>query len=144
MKARGVAVPPRGSVQDKVLIEVIERERYAEFHKTVHTARLVGLLMGSSPSALREAEDMLELAIFQTAFNPEAIRKRIKDARTVANKFRNERHRDSDIMAKVASYTVKDPQDEAASKDSAFPTVRKLKTIAEMVQDPWTEKKIDG
>jgi hypothetical protein len=92
-------------VQDRILVEVIQRERFEEFQKAAYLGRVLGLLWGADPEQLRRAEEMLEFAIYQTAWDPEVVRSHLQEARTVAHRQREERLRDARLMDRVASYS---------------------------------------
>ena len=92
------------------MTEVIQRERFEEFQKTAHLGRLLTILMGGSPQGLQRAEEELELAIYQTAWNPGHVRDRIHRAQQVADAQREERLRDARLLDKVASYGVDDAE----------------------------------
>lgn len=72
---------------------------------------MLGLLWGAEPQALRRAEEALEFAIYQTAWDPEHIRRHLENARKVAHQQREERLRDARLLDRVASYSVDDDDD---------------------------------
>lgn len=111
---------------------MVNRERYEEFHKTVHVARVLGLALGLSADRLQIAEETLELAIFQTAYDPEAIRARMQRAAEALRRTRELRLRDARIMDSVASMSREDrTQDASLKAPTALP-----KTV-KGVASPW-------
>jgi len=90
------------------------------------------MIFGLETPKLRQAEEVLELAIFQTAFDPEEIRRQMERAKAVAKKEQDERLRDARLLAKVASYSASEAKDEA----DAF-KVALNKTRLSGLEDPW-------
>ena len=131
MKARGVRLPPRGSVQDRILVEVIQRERFEEFQKAAYLGRVLGLLWGADPQALRRAEEALEFAIYQTAWDPEHVRQHLENARSVAHQQREERLRDAHLLDRVARYSDDD------GDDLSFPAANTKHPKLAGVTDAW-------
>ena len=82
---------------------------------------------------MARAEELLELAIFQTAYDPRAIRRQMEIARSIALEEREERLRDARLLAKVASY---DEPDE--NEGDAFRVVLS-KTRLSGLEDPWKD-----
>lgn len=82
---------------------------------------------------MARAEELLELAIFQTAYDPREIRKQMEIARAVALAEREARLRDARLLAKVASYDEPDEND-----GDAFRAVLS-KTRLSGVEDPWKD-----
>lgn len=102
-----MAVPPRGSIQDVVLQEMVQRERFEEYQKQLYLGRMLILLMGSDTTnvpQIARAEELLELAIFQTAYDPREIRRQMEIVNTTMREEREKRLRDARLLAKVASY----------------------------------------
>lgn len=93
------------------MVEVVQRERFEEFQKAAYLGRVLGLLWGAEPQAIRRAEEALEFAIYQTAWDPEHIRHHLESARKVAHQQREERLRDARLLDRVASYSVDDDDD---------------------------------
>lgn len=114
---------------------MVNRERYEEFHKTVHVARVVGLALGFPSERIYAAEEALELAIFQTAYDPNAIRRRMQKAASVAKQQREKRLRDARLMDSVASMSREDgeDQDNLLHTPSAAVPSREAKGV----QAPW-------
>jgi hypothetical protein len=110
---------------------VIQRERFEEFHKTAHLGRIFGLLWGADPADIRRAEESLEFAVYQTAWDPERLRQHLATAREVAERQREERLRDARIMDRVASYSVADDD------DLSFPAARTKRPKLAGVTDAW-------
>jgi hypothetical protein len=96
-------------------MEVVQRERYEEFQKTAHLGRVLGLLLGADPEGLRRAEETLEFAIYQTAWDPEAVRQHLQAARGAAERQREARLRDARLMDRVAGYSDDGDDDVAFS-----------------------------
>lgn len=110
-----MAVPPRGSIQDVVLQEMVQRERFETYQKQVYLGRMLILLMGSDTAnvpQIARAEELLELAIFQTAYDPREIRKQMEIVNTTMREEREKRLKDARLLAKVASYDQADETSE--------------------------------
>lgn len=90
------------------MVEAIQRERFSDFHRSVYLGRVLGLLLGATPEGLQRAEESLEFAVFQTAFDPEQMRQRLEEAQRLAAVQREERLRDARLMDRVASYSADD------------------------------------
>ena len=114
---------------------MIQRERFEEFQKATYLGRVLGLLWGADPDRLRRAEETLEFAIYQTAWDPEAVRSHLQEARAVANKQREERLRDARLMDRVASYS--DDFDD----DVSFPAANTERDQRVGVADAWTKER---
>jgi hypothetical protein len=106
------------------LTEVIQRERFEEFQKAAYLGRVLGLLWGAEPHALRRAEEALEFAIYQTAWDPEHVRRHLENARKVAHQQREERLRDAHLLDRVASYSDDGDDDLSFSAASTQPVIR--------------------
>lgn len=117
------------------MVEVIQRERFEEFQKTVHLSRVLGLLWGADPKALRRAEEALELAIYQTAWDPDAVRRHLEESRDAADRQREERLRDARLMDRVASYS--DDFDD----DLSFPAAGAKRSQHVGVADVWKKER---
>jgi hypothetical protein len=124
-------------VQDRILTEVIQRERFEEFQKTAYLGRVLGLLWGADPEALRRAEEVLEFAIYQTAWDPEHIRRHLENARRVAHQQREERLRDAHLLDRVASYSADDDD------DLSFPAADRRQPKRAGVTDVWKRSDAD-
>jgi len=131
---RGVQVPPRGSLQDKVLQETIQRERYKDFQQHVFLGRIFAQAFGVDERQLARAEEALELAVFQTAYDPVQIGESMRRVQTALRLEREEQLQDARMMARVASYTVEDD-----AEGAAFPTDSVASRRSEGVQKPWVE-----
>lgn len=110
-----MAVPPRGSIQDVVLQEMVQRERFETYQKQVYLGRMLILLMGSATAnvpQIARAEELLELAIFQTAYDPREIRRQMEIVNATMKEEREKRLRDARLLAKVASYDQADETSE--------------------------------
>jgi len=84
--------------------------------------------------ALAQAEEELNLAIFQTAYDPKRVQAQIVQARRVALAHETARRRDAQLLAKVASYSVQDHDEEEAFPLPARPT--KIPGVS----SPWQKK----
>ena len=118
-------------MQDRILVEVIQRERFEEFQKAAYLGRVLGLLWGADPARLRRAEEALELAIYQTAWDPEAVRSHLQAAREVATRQREERLRDAHLMDRVASYS------DDVDDDLPVPSPTTRRNVHTGVSDAW-------
>ncbi len=113
---------------------MIQRERFEEYQKHIYLGRTLMLLLGSDVKhvpQLARAEELLELAIFQTAYDLTSIRQQMETARNAAMAARNERLRDAELLAKVASYGEPDETEADAFK------VVLSKTRLHGVENPW-------
>lgn len=100
----------------------------------MYLGRVLGLLWGADPAGLRRAEEALELAIYQTAWDPEAVRRHLQDAREVANKQREERLRDARLMDRVASYS------DDIDNDASFPAASTKRDQRVGLTDVWKKE----
>lgn len=115
---------------------MIQRERFEEYQKHLYLGRTLALVLGGEMTnvpQMTRAEELLELAIFQTAYDPREVRRQMEIARDVAMAEREERLRDARLLAKVASYGEPD-ENEA----DAFRAVLS-KTRLAGVEDPWSD-----
>jgi len=87
------------------LREVVQRERFETFQKNAHLGRVIAMAFGIPREDLMRLEDMLDLAVYQTAYDPEAIQRRLAEARRAAKEFRTERESTAATLARTASYT---------------------------------------
>lgn len=113
---------------------MIQRERFEEYQKHLYLGRTFTLLFGSEmsdTSQMARAEELLELAIFQTAYDPREVRRQMERAQALASAKREERLRDARLLAKVASYSESEENDADAFK------VALSKTRFDGVKDPW-------
>jgi hypothetical protein len=120
-------------LQDRVLQETIQRERYKEFQQHTFLGRILASIFGMDTRQLARAEEALELAVFQTAYDPTQIRESMQRVQAAMRLEREEKLRDARIMSRVASYT--EPDDEAGE----FPTGGVTQTRFSGVKKPWTE-----
>lgn len=81
---------------------------------------------------LARAEETLELAVFQTAYDPTQIKENMERVQRALHVAREARLRDARLMARVASYT--EPDDD----DVEFPTGNRPVKF-QGVTKPWTE-----
>jgi hypothetical protein len=116
------------------LQEVIKRERYEEFHKHAFLGRIIAMALGVDVKMLARAEETLELAIFQTAYDPRAIRKQMERAREVALTERAERMRDARMLESVSRLSE---YDELSSVDAFKVDLKRTKLSG--VEDPWEQ-----
>lgn len=116
---------------------MIQRERFEEFQKTAYLGRVLGLLWGAEPDALRRAEEVLEFAIYQTAWDPEHIRHHLENARRVAQQQREERLRDAHLLDRVASYSDNDDD------DLSFPAADRRQAKRAGMTDVWKRSDAD-
>jgi hypothetical protein len=118
------------------LVEVVQRERFEEFQKATYLGRVLGILWGADPASIRRAEETLEFAIYQTAYDPETVRKRLQTAREVAHRQREERLRDAHLMDRVASYS-----DDLDDDDLSFPAANTPRDRRVGVTDVWKKER---
>lgn len=130
-------MPPRGSVQDTVLREMVQRERYEEFEKFAFIGRMIGVALHVPDKVAAHLEDLLSLAIFQTAYDPGEIQRQLQETRERIEKEREVRLREAKLLAKVASYS-EDVEDEA---QEAFKRHLQGTTRFHGVRDPWAASK---
>lgn len=126
-------MPPRGSVQDTVLREMIQRERFEEFEKFAFIGRMVGIALHVPAKTMAHLEDVLSLAVFQTAYDPGEIQHQLQETRERIAKEREARMREAKLLAKVASYS-EDVEDEA---QEAFKRHLQGTTRFHGVTNPW-------
>lgn len=93
---------------------------------------MLGIIFGADPKLLARAEALLELSVFQTAFDPKAIQHEIETAEAVVAEEYAGRRRDADMLARVDSYTE---EDEDAQAD-AF-KVDLTRTKLSGIDNPW-------
>jgi hypothetical protein len=98
----------------------------------VFLGRLLAVAFGVDPKILARAEETLELAIFQTAYDPRAIRKQMEQAREVARGERTERLRDARMLENVSRFSE---YDDTSSVDAFKVDLRRTKLTG--VEDPW-------
>ena len=122
-------------MQDRILVEVIQRERFEEFQKAAYLGRVLGVLWGVDPARLYRAEEALEFAIYQTAWDPEAVRSHLQEARTVAMRQREERLRDARTMDRVASYS------DGLDDDIPLPSAASRRDRRVGVTDAWKKER---
>ena len=100
-------------MQDRILRETIERERYADYRKQTYLGRTMLLaLHGSQPHLFTALEEELSLAVFQTAFDPAAVEQRLAGIQQLARQRRDAVLRDARMLARVASYSETDEDQE--------------------------------
>lgn len=90
-------------------MELIQRERFEEFQKASHTARLLGILLGADVEALAHAEENLEFAVYQTAWNPTILREKLRESHLVIAKQRQEREADEALLRSAANMSNPKP-----------------------------------
>lgn len=110
---------------------MIQRERFEEYQKHIYLGRVLATIFGANGAQMARIEEMLELAIFQTAYDPQEIRRQMETARDVARREREERMRDARLLAKTASYSA-DEEDKSGTFRSALGKKRFVG-----VEDPW-------
>jgi len=98
----------------------------------VFLGRIIAMALGVEPRALARAEETLELAIFQTAYDPRAIAKQMRRAQEVAFAERAERIRDARMLENVSRLSE---ADEASSVDAFKVDLKRTKLNG--VEDPW-------
>jgi hypothetical protein len=110
-------LPARGSVQDRVLQETIQRERFESFQKTTFLGHILAKGLGVDSAIVDRLEEALELAIFQTAWDPREIEQQMAQMQARLRQEREARLADARLMAKVDSYTVYDDDEDAEDAD---------------------------
>ena len=96
-------------------MELIQRERFEEFQKASHTARLLGILLGADAEALAHAEENLEFAVYQTAWNPTILREKLRESHLAIAKQRQEREADEALLRSAANMSNPKPQNPNAT-----------------------------
>lgn len=132
---RGVRLPPRGSVQDRVLQETIQRERFETYQKTTYLGQILVAGLGVDRRIADRLEEALELAVFQTAWNPREIQQQMAQLQDALRREREARLADARLMAKVDSYTVYD-EDEEKEDASLFESSMGQQRF-QGAADPW-------
>lgn len=110
---------------------MVQRERFEEYHKQLYLGRVLATIFSANGAQMARLEEMLELAIFQTAYDPVEIRRQMEAAREIARREREERMRDARLLAKVASYSAPDE-----NKSNQFRSALGRKRVAG-VENPW-------
>jgi len=114
-------LPSRGSIQDRLLRETIERERFTEYSKTLFVGRMLSLAMrGGTPATFKGLEEELSLAVFQTAFDPAAVEAQLQRLQKEARARHEEQLRDARILARVASYSEKEEDQVNTAHEDVF------------------------
>lgn len=116
LRARGVSLSPRGSVQDLVLQEVVQRERFEDYQKHMFLGTIMAGIFGINQQVFTKARELLELAIFQTAYDPQAIRAHMQQAKDMAQREEQRRLRDARLLARTARYS----EDETVDANEKF------------------------
>jgi len=120
LRARGVQLSPRGSVQDVVLREVVYRERFEEYTKYNFLGQILALAQRVPYDFFKQAQEKLKLAIFQTAYDPEAMQQRLEEVRRVTAEEYEARRRDARLLASVEEMTEKDDEEEKKNEAATF------------------------
>jgi glycyl-tRNA synthetase (class II) len=129
----------------------VNRERFEEFTKYNFLGQIMAVAQRVPYDLFKRAQESLRLAIFQTAYDPEAVRERLEEVRRVTEEEREERLRDARLLASVERMTAKDEEEESKQNADAFtsslsrrnrvPTSTKISSkIPEGVRDPWKPK----
>jgi hypothetical protein len=95
-----------------VLQETVQRERFETFQKTTFLGQILAMGLGVDTRLVGRLEEALELAIFQTAWDPREIKQQMANLQNALRREREARLADARLMAKVDSYTVYDEDDE--------------------------------
>ena len=144
-------LPPRGSVQDVVLREVVNRERFEEYTKYNFLGQIMAVTQRMPHDLFKRAQESLRLAIFQTAYDPEAVQERLEEIRRITEEERDARLRDARLLASVERMTAKDEEEESRQNADAFTSSlshrssdkssRKISSkIPGGIRDPWKPK----
>lgn len=131
---RGVTLPPRGSLQDVILREMVQRERFEEFQKTRFLGQILAAAFGLNNAQYARLEHLLDLSIFHTAYNPSKIQEQMELALLQERKEREKRQKDALLLKKVASYDKNETEDTSEAFKTALDT-RHLRGI----KNPWEE-----
>lgn len=100
---------------------MVQRERFETYQKQLYLGRMLILLMGSDTTnvpQIARAEELLELAIFQTAYDPREIRKQMEIVNATMREERGKRLRDARLLAKVANYDQSDETSEVSFRNA--------------------------
>jgi hypothetical protein len=96
---------------------------------------MIALGLGIGEELVARAEDKLKLAIFQTAFDPDSIRRQMRKVEEIARQERMSRLRDARVLQSVAQ--MEEPEDEP----DAYPVdgiLGKSKTAG--IADAWKKR----
>lgn len=121
---------------DKVLQEVVQRERFETYHRSVYLGRVIAAFFGLNMNKLAQLEQLLDLAIFQTAFNPREIQRQMEAAHEAAQGAREARLRDARLLERTARYSdidVRRSVEEEKLMESMY-----TQGATKGVSDPWT------
>lgn len=97
-----------------MLQETIQRERFESFQKTTFLGQILAVGLNVDRKVVERLEEALELAIFQTAWNPREIEQQMAQLQDALRREREARLADARLMAKVDSYTVYDDEEDEA------------------------------
>ena len=96
-----------------------------------HVGRVIAAGLHVRAEQVTYLEELLELAVFQTAYSPDEIRNQLQRARKIADAQREEREHDARLMRKVASYS--EPDEDGA--EFTLATIKRNKLTG--VKNPW-------
>ena len=105
-------LPESGSFQEKLLAEVIIRERNGQFAMVSLFGRLLGAIAGIQPKLMTTLLEEYREELFQLRYNP-----RYRSiSRTLAEEEMSKVAEETRLMRRVAAMTVSDTEIEAARK----------------------------
>ena len=102
--ARGVSLPPRGSVQDDMLHEVERRNRNLRLAELRFMGRLVARGLDVPEAEVEAMLDLYTLELFQDFYRPQLIATLAALRKATAQR----KKADLDILSKVDKFTVTD------------------------------------
>jgi len=123
---------------------MVQRERYETYQKSIFMGRIMAMSFGVAPMQLARVEEMLELAIFHTAYDPRQIQAQMEQAHARILEERNARLRDARLLRNVAKLSEDDQSQDSETFKTAFKKDTKIEANARMmtagITQPWKGK----
>jgi hypothetical protein len=123
---------------------MVQRERYETYQKSIFMGRIMAMSFGVAPSQLARAEEMLELAIFHTAYDPRQIQAQMEQAHARILEERNMRLRDARLLQSVARLSEDDRSQDSETFKTSFKKDTKIeaniKAMTTGITQPWRGK----
>ena len=100
-------LPPRGSAQDLVAIEMVRRERTLKVAEHEYTARILQLGFNIPAKSFDVWTNILAMEVFQESYSPHTIRAQQKALASFDGKKRQETKERGQIFDRLAKLEVK-------------------------------------
>ncbi|MAG64680.1 MAG: hypothetical protein CMK74_02230 [Pseudomonadales bacterium] len=97
---------------------------------------MLAAIFGMESKTLAHLEHLLDLSIFQTAFDPREIQRQIESVRDAAIAAREVRMRDARLLEKVAGYSEENLSD--AAEEESLMESEYTDGVTPGSRDPWT------